>query len=465
MKKYYIVRENDTLGKISIDSGVPLGELKRINNIIDINKIKLGQKIYTDKEAALGFQVLLLDCDNNPIKEQKYFLEHNRRITTGVTGGNGLTKKIVTDDPTDRVSISISRLDESRKLLATVESGIGNKLVTIISPKFKVIGKTRPHPNMGGVIIGSGKDKIEPLHDRKKAQPSTDGKTIFGPVAKETQTLEGKPLITVEGDIPNFDFLDEYTGEIMREEDYVWAASELDLELEIIKAFAFVESHGEGFFKIGKRCLPKILYERHIFARLTGNKYSKVYPDISLPNAYYNKKAKYVLADINYKKRHGVPADISYYRPVLKTDNDETKRSATDFGHLLDEGKVIAQNDKYLNDAGSYKRLLKAYQLDQNAALSSCSWGAFQILGEFWKTMKYSSAKEFSKAVSRSAREQIKAYVLYMKYVNPAIKNHLKRHDWTAAAKAFNGPGYKDFNYDARIESEYNRLKAEKIKR
>jgi hypothetical protein len=105
---------------------------------------------------------------------------------------------------------------------------------------------------------------------------------------------------------------------------------------------------------------------------------------------------------------------------------------------------------------------VKAYQLDQVAALESCSWGAFQIMGEFWKIMGFPSVHEFTRSLSRSPKEQIRSFVRYIKFVNPTIKGHLHRRDWVAVARAYNGPGYKEYDYDVKLEAQYNKFKDEK---
>lgn len=94
-------------------------------------------------------------------------------------------------------------------------------------------------------------------------------KTEFGPVTELTKDKNGNSVAKVEGDIPNLDFLGEFTGEVMREDDYVWAAKELDIECAAIKAFAIVESQGSRFLKMADKIVPRILYERHRFANFT----------------------------------------------------------------------------------------------------------------------------------------------------------------------------------------------------
>lgn len=82
-------------------------------------------------------------------------------------------------------------------------------------------------------------------------------------------------------------------------------------------------------------------------------------------------------------------------------------------------------------------------------------------MGEFWKIMGYASAIDFTRSMSRSRKEQIKAFVLYIKYVNPQIKKHLKSHDWDAAARAYNSPGYKVNKYHIKLAATYAKFKGE----
>lgn len=373
-----------------------------------------------------------------------------------------MSVRVITESPYDVVKIGIERLDKSKKIVAYAISGYGNKLITIISPKVKVDSKTEPHPNSTPKAIPNKSEKPKPIYPPDAEKVPTSGKEEPGVNVTPVKSADGKPIAKVEGDIPNWDFLDTYNGESMTDADYLWAAKELGVEKPAIKAFAVVESGGTGFFELGKRTVPKILYERHKFAAFTKNKFSKKNPDISLPTAYYNNKAKYVLADDEYKKKKGIDSDINYYRPVGKKDSKETRAGAISLKELLASGKATAQNDKYLDGEGSYKRLLKAYQLDPDAALQSCSWGAFQIMGEYWDTMKYPSPKEFTKCISRSPKEQIRSFVAYIKYVNPKIKKHLKDLDWVATARAYNGPAFKDYNYDVKLEAAYKKFKDEK---
>ena len=116
-----------------------------------------------------------------------------------------------------------------------------------------------------------------------------------------------------------------YTGEKITADDYIIAASQLNCEVAAIKAVAQTESPREAFQDFLGKKMPSILYERHYFKRLTGGKYNKSHPILSGPRGNY--------------------------------------------------GLYSAQ----------YKKLLEAMSLDEEAALKSCSWGKFQIMGANYK--------------------------------------------------------------------------------
>jgi len=461
MSDYYTVAKGDTLGKIAKSHGTTVQELMRLNQIANQNKLFIGQRLVLKKEVVLGVQPLFLDRNRDPIEGLEYILEYAGKAIRGVTGANGLGKKTFTETAEDEVKILVKRLDGTIKEVGKVVSGYGNKLVTLISQRIKIEATTERHPDLKPGERPNPKEKTESAHDPAKKQLPTTGKEDLGNKTTATKTPDGKPVTVVEGDIPDFSYLDKYSDEKLDELDYKLAAKELDVEIAAIKAFALVESGGSGYIKIGERVVPKILYERHKFSAITNHAFSAKYPDISLPTAYYNKNGKYTPADSAYKKSRNIPKDVDFYRPINKNDSNDVKDSAVSLDEMLKTGKATVGNDKYAEGLGSYKRLSKAYQLNKEAALESCSWGAFQIMGEYWNAMKYSSVFDFVKAMSRSQKEQLKAFVAYIKYVNPSIKKHLANKDWAATAKAYNGPGYKKNNYDTKLEAAYKKISSE----
>lgn len=112
MSDVYEVKQKDTLSKIAKVSGVSIKDLTNLNHLPDPNKLKVGQTLILRKKDVLGFQALVLDKDRNPIRNQPYRFEFCGVVLQGVTGLDGLTKKIMTFSPQDEVKIFIERLDK-----------------------------------------------------------------------------------------------------------------------------------------------------------------------------------------------------------------------------------------------------------------------------------------------------------------------------------------------------------------
>lgn len=466
MKNFHVVQQGDSLSRIARQYGTSTTDLRKLNNLRDPNKLHIGQKIALRKEAVCGLEALFLDADRNPIKGLEYIFDFCGKSIKGGTTEDGRSRKVITDSPTDQIRILVKRFDGTLKEVAVVISGYRNKLVTLISPLLVIDAKLKPHPELKPGERPNPKERIKPTYgSHHPAKPTTDKKDL-GPKTRQAATSDGRPVTVVEGDIPALDeFLDLFNGELMNEDDYAWAAKELGIEKASIKAFAKVESGGSknsGFIDVDTRKRPKILYERHYFSMLTKHRYSAKYPDISLPTGYYVANSKYVVADDEYKKKRNVPLDVQYFRSLSNKDRKEVKDNAVTLEDMLKNGQATELKDKYLSGLSNYKRLSKAYQLDKTAALESCSWGAFQIMGSNWKQMGYSSAVEFTKAMSRSEKEQIRAFVLFLKKVKPAIVLALKEKDWAIAAKLYNGKDYKKNRYDEKLQAAYEKFKEEK---
>jgi hypothetical protein len=176
--------------------------------------------------------------------------------------------------------------------------------------------------------------------------------------------------------------------------DYKSAADALGCEVAAVKAVDRVESGGAGFLPNGQ---PKILFEAHLFSRLTGHKYDATHPGISSPS--WNRKL-------------------------------------------------------YRGGAAEHDRLAEAVALDRNAALQSASWGRYQILGSNWRECGYPSLQSFINAMYESERDHLAAFVGFVKH--RGLADELQRRDWAGFAKAYNGPGYLNNRYDTKLEQAYS---------
>lgn len=186
-------------------------------------------------------------------------------------------------------------------------------------------------------------------------------------------------------------------------QDYRDVAEANDLEVAHLKAVMEVESLGDGFNKLGK---PVILFEGHKFHQFTDGEYS---------NDPANK-------DISYPKW--------------------TKKWYTG------------------TQEGEYARLQRAVILDIEAALKSTSWGLFQIMGFNHKKVGYDKVAEFVAAMGSDEREQLEAFIMFIKNTKrkgKTLLQHLREKNWEDFAYGYNGAGYKSNKYDEKLKKAYER--------
>lgn len=184
------------------------------------------------------------------------------------------------------------------------------------------------------------------------------------------------------------------------EQDYRLAAARLGVDVPAIKAVADVESNGVTHWAGGQ--VP-ILFEAHWFSKLTGGRFDASHPGIS--SRAWN-RALYI----------GGPAE--------------------------------------------YGRLAEARALDEDAALQSASWGAFQIMGFHFRKLGFPSPQAFVSAM-QTASGQLDAFVRFIES-DVAIHGALKRHDWQDFAARYNGPGAVDI-YAPKIGAAFQKWCAPSI--
>ena len=190
----------------------------------------------------------------------------------------------------------------------------------------------------------------------------------------------------------------------LSEADFEWAAKELGCEVAAVKAVDDVESKGKGFLPCG---IPVILFEAHVFSRLTNHGYDKSHPQIS---------------------------SRTWNRKLYATGKD-----------WIERGRKENQ------------RLELAASLDRSAALQSASYGRFQIMGFNWKVCGYRSLQAFINAVFRDERGQLEACIGYIK--GTKLDRHLRNKNWDAFAAGYNGKEYKQNKYDDKLEAAYLKYK------
>lgn len=155
-----------------------------------------------------------------------------------------------------------------------------------------------------------------------------------------------------------------------------------------------VETKGCGFISDRR---PQILYERHIFHRLTGGKFDD--------------------GNISDPKPGG-------YGP---------------------------------SGAHQYDRLAAAIALDRAAALQSASWGVGQIMGMNFKSAGFADVESMVAAMIVGEDQQLTAMSNFL--LQGKLNVSLRAHDWTSFARGYNGANFAINRYDAKLNAEYQKLK------
>jgi hypothetical protein len=180
-------------------------------------------------------------------------------------------------------------------------------------------------------------------------------------------------------------------------------AQSLGVDEACLLAVAEVESSGSGFLPPPSE-LPKVLFEGHVFHRLTNGRFDADHPGLSYPRW------------------------------------DRTKYS----------GSV----------AGEWKRLDAAAALDRNAAFQSASWGTFQLMGFNYPLCGFDDVEVFVAAHKAGAEEQLAAFAHFIS--RPGFIDALRAKNWRSFAKAYNGPGYAKNRYDSKLADAYARHRSDK---
>lgn len=185
--------------------------------------------------------------------------------------------------------------------------------------------------------------------------------------------------------------------------DFARAAAQLAVPEAAVRAVCEVEAPQGGFDAAG---LPRILFEGHHFARLTGGAYNSTHPTISYPAWVRTHYAK------------GSNADA--------------------------------------RNAGEHQRMARAAALNRDAALQSASWGRFQIMGSNHRLAGHATLQSFVNAMYDSEAAHLAAFCSFVR-AHPAMHQALQAQDWAAFARAYNGPAYAKNQYDTKLAAAYSK--------
>lgn len=189
------------------------------------------------------------------------------------------------------------------------------------------------------------------------------------------------------------------TKPALTEEDFRRVADDLMVPVAAIKAVCKIEAPRGGFNPDGT---PVTLFEAHVFSRETGGKFDLVAPDLSSPR--WNRKL---------------------YGKTWQQEKD---------------------------------RLDRAAKLDRDSALRSCSWGRFQIMGFNHDVCGFETIQSFVNAMYRSESEQLDCFAQFI--LHSGLCPPLRRLDWVAFARGYNGPRYYENKYDEKLAAAYREYTA-----
>lgn len=174
-------------------------------------------------------------------------------------------------------------------------------------------------------------------------------------------------------------------------EEYRDIAARLAVDAPTLAALRQVESTKNAFDANGH---PTILFERHIFSRLTQRRFDASHPEVSAPEA-------------------------------------------GGYGAL----------------SMQWGRLKEAYALDPEAAYKATSFGMFQILGKNHNVVGFETAAELARFVSQSEANQVEIFARWVEH--EGLLQSLRCLDWAGFAYRYNGSGYQTHQYDEKLRTAY----------
>lgn len=195
--------------------------------------------------------------------------------------------------------------------------------------------------------------------------------------------------------------------------DFVEVGEERGFEPAALKAVAKVESSGAGFLEDGR---PKIVFEGHVY-----------WDRLEL----YGHDPQRLLAE-------------------------DLARSAVLYRRWRDRPPDAYNRDQYdrLDEARSFDPTIHT-----GASFESCSWGRFQVMGYHAVTLGYPSVGAFVSEMHRDERAHLEAFLRYV--AENDLEAAIRRHDWAAFARGYNGPAYRANRYDEKLAQAYASARSE----
>ncbi|MBX3582116.1 MAG: DUF3380 domain-containing protein [Rhizobiaceae bacterium] len=130
----------------------------------------------------------------------------------------------------------------------------------------------------------------------------------------------------------------------------------------------------------------------------------------------------------------------------------EDRVIARDAGLASPQAGAIANPS---SQAARWRMLERAAAIDRAAAWESVSWGLGQVMGAHWQWLGFPDVDALVREARSGAAGQARLMTRYI--AEAGLADVLKRHDWQAFARAYNGPGYRKHAYDTKLAAAYSR--------
>lgn len=114
------------------------------------------------------------------------------------------------------------------------------------------------------------------------------------------------------------------------------------------------------------------------------------------------------------------------------------------------------------SQASRWRLLAAAAAINRKAAYESTSWGMGQVMGAHWAWLDYASVDALVADARSGALAQLRLMALYIK--KAGLADALRKHDWVAFARGYNGPGYAANHYDSRLARAFARHRGDSSK-
>ena len=107
--------------------------------------------------------------------------------------------------------------------------------------------------------------------------------------------------------------------------------------------------------------------------------------------------------------------------------------------------------------AARWRLLARAASIDHQAAHESVSWGIAQVMGAHWQWLGYADIDALVAEARSGIGGQIRLMARYIE--KSGLSAAIRKHDWEALARGYNGPAYKRNSYDTRIAAAYEKYR------